>query len=88
MLRCRDGHRAAMPRRDTLGTSLQDTVTHKYTERKLIQAYLVRILRSAGDRAFARCIRRQLSRMALRAHTEHAQQLRLLRARGSRRRRG
>ena len=40
MLRCRDGHKAAMPRRDTLGTSLQDTVTHKYTERRLIQAYL------------------------------------------------
>jgi hypothetical protein len=40
MLRCRDGHKAAMPRRDTLGTSLQDTVTRKYTERRLIQAYL------------------------------------------------
>ena len=40
MLRCRDGHTAAMPGRDTLGTSLQDTVTHKYTERRLIQAYL------------------------------------------------
>ena len=40
MLRCRDGHKAAMPGRDTLGTSLQDTVTHKYTERRLIQAYL------------------------------------------------
>ena len=34
MLRCRDGHKAAMPGRDTLGTNLQDTVTHKFTERR------------------------------------------------------
>ncbi len=40
MLRCRDGHKAAMSGRDTLGTNLQDTVTHEFTERRLIQAYL------------------------------------------------
>ena len=40
MRRCREGHKAAMPGRDTLGTNLQDMVTHKYTERRLIQAYL------------------------------------------------
>ncbi len=39
MLRCRDGHKVdAGP--GYMGTSLQDTVTHKYTERRLIQAYL------------------------------------------------
>ena len=37
MLRCRDGHKVdAGP--GYMGTSLQDTVTHKYTERRLIQA--------------------------------------------------